>query len=434
MRYTRKSLYYITSTLKYPFNACLGKEVMLMTRIGNGISKGENGFHAAKAAAEKAMEKLNGEKPDVAIVYSSLEYHLDDVYAGVKGVIGDVQLIGASSAGEFTESEVQEKSVAVSLIRSDSCQFFTSSVGDVKGNTYVRAQEVLDGLPSEVDGFEHYSYIVLHDGLIGQGEDIVTNLSFLVHKGRQFSGGAAGDDLQFKAIYVMHNGTVLNNGLVVLMIASKHKVGLGVEHGHEPVSDELEVTKAEENVLYTVNERPAWEVWKDSIREHAREHEGVDVDALEDPAKINELLLKYEMGLKLGEDRYKVRVPLSANMDDGSLNFGVKIFEGSRFSIMYSVKERQLESAREAAERAKHHFDENNGGQATIAGAFVFDCVCRGLILQEDFPQAIENIKEVIGKETPLIGFETYGEVCKGEGDIFTGFHNTTTVVMILPD
>lgn len=58
-------------------------------------------------------------------------------------------------------------------------------------------------------------------------------------------------------------------------------------------------------------------------------------------------LIRYELGLNSAGD-YKVRVPLSANVD-GSLNFGCEIREGTAIRIMKGEKENQISSAREAA-------------------------------------------------------------------------------------
>ena len=67
-----------------------------------------------------------------------------------------------------------------------------------------------------------------------------------------------------------------------------------------------------------------------------------------------------------------------------------------------------------------------------VAGAIVFDCVCRGVILGDDFRRGIEAIASTLG-DVPLLGFETYGEIAMSPGQ-FSGFHNTTTVVMLLPE
>jgi methyl-accepting chemotaxis protein len=95
--------------------------------------------------------------------------------------------------------------------------------------------------------------------------------------------------------------------------------------------------------------------------------------------------------------------------------------------VMESPKEGQIISARKAAEAA---IKASRG--AKIAGAIVFDCVCRAVILGDDFSKAVAGIKDVIGN-VPLIGFETYGEIAMELGQL-SGFHNTTTVVLLIPE
>ena len=66
-----------------------------------------------------------------------------------------------------------------------------------------------------------------------------------------------------------------------------------------------------------------------------------------------------------------------------------------------------------------------------MAGVIVFDCVVRAVILQDEFKEAVKAIKDTL--RAPLIGFETYGEFAMEMGQM-SGYHNTTTVIMAIPD
>jgi methyl-accepting chemotaxis protein len=151
---------------------------------------------------------------------------------------------------------------------------------------------------------------------------------------------------------------------------------------------------------------------------------GVDVEAIEE-ADVGAHLLRFELGLPDVGGQYKIRIPLGKN-EDGSLNFGCTIPEGVTFRIMEGEKENQIVSARVAAEMARE-----NSGDTEIAGAMVFDCVCRGLILGDEFYRGVNQFKDVLG-DVPILGWETYGEICMEPGQ-FSGFHNTTSVVLIIP-
>jgi len=92
---------------------------------------------------------------------------------------------------------------------------------------------------------------------------------------------------------------------------------------------------------------------------------------------------------------------------------------------MESPQQEQISSAKKAAEIALLA-----AKGARLAGAIVFDCVCRAVILGDGFSKAVNEIKNVLN--VPLIGFETYGEIAMEIGQL-SGFHNTTTVVLLIP-
>ncbi|OGB76671.1 hypothetical protein A2476_03500 [candidate division CPR3 bacterium RIFOXYC2_FULL_35_7] len=263
------------------------------------------------------------------------------------------------------------------------------------------------------------------DGLAGKGEEIAIAAVNALDIETKLVGGAAGDDLKFKQTFVFCNDLVLADAVSICVIDSKTPFYTGVKHGHIVLSETLQVTKSQGSVLFEIDNRPAWEVWQEKTAVDASK-KGIDVHKLNETTEIGNHLICYEMGIPMGNDDYKIRVPLSKNKD-GSLNFACTIPQGLSFNIMKSVKEKQTESANKAVSLALSEVPENTA----IAGALIFDCVCRGLILGNDFYMAVDEFKKVLGK-IPLSGFETYGEVCYVKGE-FSGFHNTTSVVFLLP-
>lgn len=124
-------------------------------------------------------------------------------------------------------------------------------------------------------------------------------------------------------------------------------------------------------------------------------------------------------------DEYKIRWPGAAPRTDGPLAFAVGIEEGQELRVMHSERPDQIDSVRDAVRGAR---EKANG--TDVAGGFVYDCACRGIILGEEFDHAVDTIEAEMG--APFAGFESYGEVYMhmGEG---SGYHNTTSVVMLLP-
>lgn len=107
------------------------------------------------------------------------------------------------------------------------------------------------------------------------------------------------------------------------------------------------------------------------------------------------------------------------------MNFACGVVQGAQLHLTQGLPEAQIASARRAAAIAK----ENLGSD--VAGALVFDCICRNLILGESFKDALDEISTGLGS-APIAGFETYGEIALAAGDL-SGFHNTTSVVLAFP-
>jgi methyl-accepting chemotaxis protein len=113
------------------------------------------------------------------------------------------------------------------------------------------------------------------------------------------------------------------------------------------------------------------------------------------------------------------------NHTTGPLVVATAVPEGTEVCITHSPTEAQVDSARSAAKQALAQAD---GG---VAGALVFDCGCRDVILGSEFDRAVGEMADVI--PGPFVGFETYGEVCLPP-DAASGYHNATTSMFLLPE
>ena len=211
---------------------------------------------------------------------------------------------------------------------------------------------------------------------------------------------------------------------LLALLVSEKPFGLAVQHGHEPIAGPIEATAAEGGTIHELDGRPAFDVYREAVREPAREHYDIDVDDLAE-GELQQVLTFFEFGVRTGEDDYKVRWPGLTPDESGPLSFPGTIPEGTELFVMHSPKAAQIESAREAGRTAVESLD----GQRP-SGALVFDCACRGAILGEEFDQAVAAMDEAIG--APLAGFETYGEVNLQPGEM-RGFHNTTSSILLFP-
>ena len=232
--------------------------------------------------------------------------------------------------------------------------------------------------------------------------------------------------MRLEATQVVCGDEIVEDGVALALIASKERIAIAVDHGHEPISEPIEVTAAEGNVVIELDGKPAFERWKEVVREPVLEEHGIDVERLSDDSDdLERLMTNYEFGIDQGQS-FKMRWPGHTSTTDGPLRFAVRVHEGTVFRVMYGPPERQIESAVDAVKAAKSRL-----GETEIAGAFVYDCACRSAILGDEFSTSVDAMSTELG--TPMAGIETYGEMCMERGQL-GGYHNTTTVVMLLPD
>jgi hypothetical protein len=376
----------------------------------------------AASSLERALRKdLGSDAPSLLMLFASTEQPLEEIAPRLTAAFPGTTVLGCSTAGEFSERGDSKGSVSAVAI-AGSFEVRAAMGVSLKANPERAVREAIRALPERVDGRPHRTAILLLDPLSGNGEEATLIAASLLGNDVRLAGGAAGDDLHMKRTTVSCGERVASDAIVLAIVYSDAPLGVGVSHGHRPISEPLSITKAEGAVVYEIDGRRAWDVWAERTREAAAKI-GLDPDTLRDEELIG-FLLRYEAGLASGGE-YKIRAPLSRGAD-GSLSFACAIPQGARVRITESVPERQIESAREAARRAREQL-----GGAKPAGAIVFDCICRNLILGDRFGAAVRGISEELGG-VPLAGFETYGEIALDVGD-FSGFHNTTTVVLAFP-
>ncbi len=399
------------------------------TRLATGLSKAKESAVAAKEAVMMAKEKLEGGRVDLSMVYASAEYDYRKVVDIVRKATNNAPLIGASSTGEFTEEQVERGNVAVGLLSSDDIKVFTALAKGVKEEPEAAMRKVAADLRHKLEGYPYLTAIILVDGLSGVGEEITLLTLYLLGHNLKVVGGMAGDDFKMEKTFVFSDDKVCTNALSICLLASKMPLFTGVKHGHTPLGRKLKASRTEGNVLYEIDGRPAWEIWKKETANAARK-KGIDVKQLKTPTEIARFFTNYTLGLFTGkDDQYKIRWPESLNKD-GSLNFTCGIAQGSVFRIMDgSNLENQINALDQAARLARE--SAKNAGYSEFAGIIVFDCAARQLMLGDRFSEAVDRLKRTF-PAVPILGWETYGEISLKPGE-FSGFHNTTSVVLLLP-
>ncbi len=390
------------------------------TRMAVGHATGSVDAAAlGRQAAAEARAHL-GADPILGLVFATSKLDLVALAAGIAEALGDAPVIGCSSAGEFVTDRISDGGVALALLWSDEIGVSVGIGEGLRANTARAVRQLCAELQRDVTtpappGATHRSVFLLSDGMAGNGEGLVDTISMELGAGVTLVGGAAGDDAAFKETFVLLGRRVVRDAAVAAELRSRKKVGVGVHHGWCAASAPGTVTRAEGGRLIEIDGRPAIELY----RRYA-EKLGVTLT----PANQNQFVFTHELGIVLMNDELKVRAPLSVN-DDGSIHCAAEVPVGQQVRIVEGDHDAIVAAARTAAEHARRAI-----GEQPAAGAIVFDCVARKLVLGDAFRREVEAFQEVV--RAPVMGFNTYGEIARVRGQL-SGFHNTTAVVAVLP-
>lgn len=376
----------------------------------------ESAPEAGAELAAKVRAAWGETPPDAVILFASPRFDYPALLKSFDEACVPRALIGASSAGEFT-SEVQGVGMACAIaLQSDEMRFRAVSARGLSKSQ----PECARHLVSEFQGLREPAYpyrtgLVLMDALAGQAEEFVEALT--VHTGGlySFAGGGAGGDDSFDRRFVFHGREAFADGAVALEILSRKPVGIGVRHGWKPVSSPMRVTETEGTVLKSFNARPAGEVFA----EHA-EKSGQPFDR----AQALPFFLHNILGMQSGQS-LKLRVPLAVNAKD-EVTCATEVPTGSLACIMGYDFEAAGKAAAESTQDALNQLEGN-----APAVALFFDCVATRLRLGKSFGLEVDAVAKALGA-TPLAGCNTIGQIARSEAQ-FSGFHNCTAVVCVLP-
>jgi methyl-accepting chemotaxis protein len=395
-----------------------------MTSFATGISTVEDGASAGERAAGEALEALATDAADFVQVFASSRYDARAVLDSVRAVVGtETPLIGCTSTGEFTQAATVETGVAVAALSSETMRVRTALGTDIGDGVTGAVRDAMADLP-QTESYPYQSALVLNDIKSGVTEQLIRTVRRKLGPRVSVAGGTASDNYALERTPVFHGGDIVEDALVIARIESERRVGVAVDHGHDPISESMTITESSGPVVAEIDDRPALDAYYDAIADRIQAQFGVGREVLlEDSELRTKILGEYEFGLDRG-DGYSIRWPRIRDVEAGTLQFPVEMPEGTVVRVMHGAPDDQIDSARRVASEARSMID------GDPAGAFVYDCACREIILGDRFGEAVDAMNEAL--DSPFAGFETYGETCMRKGQR-NGYHNTTTVVMVIP-
>ncbi|MGH2713375.1 MAG: FIST signal transduction protein [Thermoleophilaceae bacterium] len=371
---------------------------------------------AREAGSEAARIALTGDSPKLLVVFCSDRYDLPELLGGINDASGGVPLIGCSTAGEIATSGPGDAGVVVTAVGGEGFTIATAAGTAASERLREAGAEAAAAMQKAGDG-EHRALLLLTDGLAGDQQEIVRGAYGILGASVPLVGGCAGDDLKMDKTYQLHGREVLEDAVVAAAIVSDAPIGIGVRHGWRRVGDPVLVTRSAENRVYTLDDRPALDVYLERL--------GAPPESHADPNAFTRYALTHPLGLARRGAEEAVRFIGEADFEERSLGCIAEVPQGGLAWFM----EGDDESVLEATDAACHDALAALSGLPP-SGVFAFDCIARrGILGDEGIKAEIGRIADR-GKGAPVAGFYTYGEIARTQG--ISGFHNQTLVVLAL--
>ena len=372
---------------------------------------------AGEELGKQIAEKMKDHAPHVVILFASSTYDYSILLKSIKAHCRPDIIVGSSSAGEFTSQNFGTDSACAVAIHSTDLKFSAGLAEGIKNSR----ETVTENLYKSLTGAQNYQYqyhsaMIFADALSGYTDELIDLLTEKTGGMYQFFGGGAGDNANFKRTDVFLNDQVATDSAVILEILSNKPIGVGVSHGWHATGQKMRVTEMEGMRLISLNAMPAVDVFAEYATQTAQTFN------TEDPIPF---FLHNVLGIETA-DGYKLRVPLGVE-EDGSILLASDIPEGSYVSFMSTDTDSASAAALAAAEAALKQMD---GVKPHVA--LFFDCVATRLRMGKDFNFELAQVKETL-QAINYVGCNTYGQVARVNGQ-FSGFHNCTAVVCIIPE
>ncbi len=370
-----------------------------------------------KIELDKSM--MDGFNPCLGMVFISIKQDWNTI----NQILHDagIKVLGATSSGEFVNEHQSEGGIVIMLLEMDpnAFQILFKEIGE-EG-----ISDASDKLAHEIKNtYEHPEIILLGTGFNSKGEmlegdKLIQAIKGVLGEEVNLFGAMAGDDMIFEGSRVFTLDQHTDHGMVVLILdGSKITIqGMAIS-GWKPYGIYRIITKSEGNLIYTIDDKPALEMYLQYLGHEITSEEDkwnfFNTIGIHYPIQIEREGREPMMCNPIGHDQEKDALVCEANVPEGAK---FRFSFPPEFDIAETIVEKALEMKKRTAEKAE--------------ALLIFSCVGRLSALGPMAQDENEGLAEVW--EAPMAGFYSYGEFGNGENGKLE-YHSTTNSWVILKE
>lgn len=371
-----------------------------MTRIGTSFSELDRAVTAAETASREALSRAGIPRADIAFVFSTIHHrtHFSDALEQVRKTTGASTVLGASGYGILTEEgEIERQpAIAVMVIRSDELDAVSFCIPNLQESSFRAGEKAAEtvnrgGIAPRLVMIFPDTFSFNASGFF-DGFESATGYTPVI-------GGTASEDGSEERSFQFHGSEVSIDSVTGVALNGNFQFETGITQTCQPFGEPIQVTRADGNLIYEIDGRPAYDIFLEYLSQI--EHEVPD-----------ETFRKIFLGLPMRsfqteflQPHYLTRNIMEINEKKGALSCATPVEQGD--FMTFAVRDSRR--ARHATEKMLRDLRERLGDARPLCG-FYFNCCARGLSLYGRPNQDIALIRRAF-PGVPVIGFFSYGEI-----------------------
>ncbi len=388
-------------------------------KIAIGLGLHKDGARAAREAVTRALK--TAPRPGLALAFASIHLDQRKVHRELCRHLDPAVLAGGSCYAEITNAGVSRGGVAVLLLEDPGlkAQFSVARTSEdcrrtglcLAGGVVAPAARALSLVFGSIStGYEQRMVDAVSEKLAPV-----------------FGGLTCGDydlgmshpdfwtNFQYCGCELARKGA----RLAALQLPPGVKPAFGYGHGWQPVGEELTITRAEGPAVYELNGVPVIEFYRQFLGRDAKE-------------KFFELMVqRYGFSMAApAAGKTIIKLPVSCDFRKGCITyFPSEDMQGKRVRLIQGSRTSLIEGARQAAAECAAA---RPGKKPALV--FMVSCCSRSHILHSRVNDELEAVRGVFGREVPVFGMYSGGEIVPSGGARRGGsiYHVTTVALMAL--
>ncbi|MGJ8659710.1 FIST signal transduction protein [Cellulophaga fucicola] len=343
-------------------------------------------------------------------------YMLEDVnlYAEIKQMFPNGNIVFGSTSGEILGDSVTDNSIVLTAIEFENSSYIVKSknVKEFNNNEEDLGAQLIAEFPKK--DLKHI--YVVSEGSTVNGSALIAGIEKEKDISIGLSGGLCGDDDRFERTLTSYNENPKEGEIVAIGFYGKTLEITSANYGGwTGFGPERIITKSKGNILYELDGKPALDLYKKYLGEKANE--------------LPKSALLYPLSVKIDEDAEPiVRTIINIDETANTMILAGDVPEGSIVQLMMSTVDDIAEGANKAAVYASRN--RKNKPQLTL----LVSCIGRKLVMDQRTEEEVEEVLDVIGNQSKIIGYYSYGEMAPFEGNNACKLHNQTMTLTLISE